>query len=205
MTAKTCRKCQQVHERCTAHNRRGGPCGGHPSAGFRVCRLHGAESPNAKAGAEKRLAEAQAVALAARWAIPVDANPVETILDQIKWSAGHVAFYRTQVDALNTKDMVWGQTKEKQGGEDWGATYEAQQSAWLVLYNQERERLVKFCSEAIRAGIEERRVRLAEQQGALVAEAIRAILGELHLTAEQQALVPEVVPRHLRLLAGGAQ
>ena len=57
---------------------------------------------------------------------------------------------------------------------------------------------------AIKAGVEERRVRLAESQGELVAGVIRAILSDLGLTVEQQALVGEVVPRHLRLLAGGA-
>jgi hypothetical protein len=60
---------------------------------------------------------------------------------------------------------------------------------------------VKVCSEAIRAGIEERRIRLAEQEGALVAQAIRAILADLNLTAEQQERVPEIVPRHLRALS----
>lgn len=203
MTTKACKKCGQVHERCTAHNRRGGPCGGHPALGFRVCRLHGAESPNAKAGAEKRLAEAKATALAARWAIPVATNPIEAILDQIKWSAGHVAFYRTQVDALDTGDMVWGQTKEKRGGEDWGSTYEAQQSAWLVLYNAERERLVKFCAEAIRAGIEERRVRLAEQQGEIIVRLVDGILAELGHDPHDPKTAT-IVERHLRLVEGEA-
>ena len=97
--------------------------------------------------------------------------------------------------------LVWGVTKKKTGGEDFGTTEEAAPNIWLKLYQQERAHLVKVCESAIRAGIEERRVRLAEEQGQLVAHAIRAILTDLGLTPEQQARVSEIVPRHLRALA----
>lgn len=60
------------------------------------------------------------------------------------------------------------------------------------------------CAAAIKAGVEERRGRLAEQHDELVAGAIRAILADLGLTPKQQVLASEVVPRHLRLLAGEA-
>jgi hypothetical protein len=98
---------------------------------------------------------------------------------------------------------VWGVTKKKTGGEDFGTTEEAVPNIWLKLYQAERAHLVSVCAQAIKAGIEERRIRLAESQGELVAHAIRAILADLGLSAEQQALVPEVVPRHLRLIASG--
>jgi hypothetical protein len=72
------------------------------------------------------------------------------------------------------------------------------------LEADERDRCANFATKAIAAGLAERQVRLAEQQGALVAGAVRAILGDLGLTAEQQALVADVVPRRLRELAGGS-
>jgi hypothetical protein len=96
--------------------------------------------------------------------------------------------------------LVWGRTKRKEGGEDWGETHEAGANAWLKLYQQERAHLVKVCSEAIRAGIEERRVKLAEAQGEQVAQAIRGILDDLRLTPEQISRVPDIVPKHLRAL-----
>jgi hypothetical protein len=49
-----------------------------------------------------------------------------------------------------------------------------------------------------------RRVRLAEQQGQLLSNAIRAILGDLNLTPDQQALVSTVVPNRLRELSASA-
>jgi len=96
--------------------------------------------------------------------------------------------------------------RKRKIGVDWGTTTteKATPSIWYELYSRERDRLIKVCSEAIRAGIEERKVQLAESQGALVAEAIRRILQDLGLSPEQESRVSEVVPRHLRALGGGS-
>jgi hypothetical protein len=66
----------------------------------------------------------------------------------------------------------------------------------------ERDRCARFAKLALDAGIAERQVRLAEAQGALVASAVQRILDALGLSAEQRALVPVVVPRELRAVAG---
>ena len=55
---------------------------------------------------------------------------------------------------------------------------------------------------AISAGIEERRVQLAEAQGQLVAEIFRRVFARLDLTPEQSARVPAVVSEELRRAAG---
>ena len=84
----------------------------------------------------------------------------------------------------------------------------------LELYECERRHLVAVTTAALSAGIEERRVQMAEQQGALVAGVIsRALSGilsrliELGLAEELRAQLPvmvgEVVPRELRALASG--
>jgi hypothetical protein len=71
------------------------------------------------------------------------------------------------------------------------------------MLQQASDRLASYAAAALKAGVEERRVRLAEQQGALVAQAIRNILDALHLTPAQLELVPTVVPAQLRLIGGG--
>jgi len=111
------------------------------------------------------------------------------------------------VQELKGDELVWGRTeyRDKIGGEDAGITNVEQAGAnvWYQLYLKEREHLAKVCSLALRAGIEERKVKLAESQGLLVADVIRRILGALGLTPAQQLLVPEIVPRELRALAAG--
>jgi hypothetical protein len=211
--------------------RAGKPCRQPAMDGQRVCRLHGGKSPRALAAAERRQQEAATLAAATTYGLAVDISPTDALLEEVRWTAGHVQWLRARVQELEKQQLVWGATKTKTeaaggmritfGGReaddedepglvDIGAVptsevvQEAAPSIWLDLYDRERRHLLAVCAAAIKAGVEERRVRLAEQQGELVAGAIRAILADLRLTAEQQARVAEVVPRHLRVLAGGA-
>ena len=54
-----CKKCGQVHKRCTAHNKAGGPCGQQAKRGTTVCRSHGANAPQTKRKAAERLEDAR--------------------------------------------------------------------------------------------------------------------------------------------------
>jgi len=216
--------------RCTAHKKsptgqKGERCKAWALKGQTVCRVHGGKAPQNLAAARRRQAEERAQEILETYGRPIETTPSEALLDEVKWSAGHVAWLRQRVQeiesqaapARNTSSddedddeggssgrshpLVWGVTRRKTGGDDWGRTEEAAPNIWLRLYQQERTHLVKVCEAAIRAGIEERKVRVAEQQGAQVAAVIRGVLAELRLTPEQQALVSDVVPRHLRALA----
>jgi hypothetical protein len=69
------------------------------------------------------------------------------------------------------------------------------------LEADERDRAANFATKAVAAGLAERQVHLAELQGAMIAGVIKAILGDLNLTPEQQAQAGKVVPQHLRLVA----
>src|SRR5690242_196271 len=199
--------------RCWSRTKKpgGGQCGANAMTGQNVCRYHGGSAPQSRKAGEKRAAEERVRRLVETYGRKIETTAAEALLEEVQWTAGHVAWLRERVQEIESEasevgtdrehPLVWGVTKEKSGGEDRGTTEEAAPSIWLKLYQQERAHLVKVCSEAIRAGIEERRVRLAEAQGALIAQAIRSILGELQLTPDQQARVPEIVPRHLRALA----
>lgn len=65
----------------------------------------------------------------------------------------------------------------------------------------ERDRCANFATKAVAAGLAERQVRLAEKQGAMIAQVIKAILDDLGLTADQQQRAPEIAARHLRSVA----
>ncbi len=191
--------------KCKARKRNGQPCGKWPRHGQQVCESHGGNSPRALAAAERRLQDEAAEQAVQTYGLPVDVSPTEALLDEVKWTAGHVAWLRQQVQAIERDALVWGKTEEvdKGAGEFVGVdvTHAAAPNVWLDLYYKERRHLLDVCKAAIQAGVEERRVRLAEQQGQLLASVIRAILDDLGLSAEQQAKVATVVPRHLRAVA----
>ena len=193
-------------------------------AGSEVCRVHGGRAPQVKAAAARRLA-AQAAEQAVRTlGLAVDISPTEALLEEVRWTAGHVAWLRSRVqelaeepthrrvsfdgedeDLLETPGqrgaLTWGTTKVKTGGDDAGTTQEAKPSIWYELYARERTHLIKVCDAAIRAGVEERRVRLAEQQGDLLALAIRQILDAFGLSGDPR--VATIVPGVLREIGAG--
>jgi hypothetical protein len=184
----------------------GEPCAQPLPPGAVACRWHGGASPAAKAAAARRVAMAEAQQMLQTYGRPADVDPTDALLEEVRWTAGHVGWLRDRVRELEPDALVWGMTEQvdQHATEFPGINTRraAVPNVWLELYRAERKHLVDVCRVAIAAGIEERRVRLAERQGALIVQAIQGILGELGLTAEQQSRVPEVVPRHLRLVAG---
>lgn len=203
------RRC--VHPYSLKHPTRAGErCRQIVMKGQTLCIAHGGRIRRNIVAAERRATEVRARQLVETYGRKIETTATDALLEEVQWTAGHVAWLRERVqeieaNAATVEDgehpLVWGTVRRKQGGEDWGETQEAAPSVWLKLYQAERAHLVKVCSEALRAGVEERRVKIAESQGALVAQVIRAILGDLDLTVEQQARIPDIVPRHLRALA----
>ncbi|CAN7194444.1 hypothetical protein [Knoellia sp. LjRoot47] len=198
-----CDKCGQPHPRCYGHNGRGLPCGLHPITGLRVCGKHGGSAPQSKTAAARNVEEAKAAKELARLGQKVDVHPAEALLDLVHWTAGEVAYWRQVVTAIadqDEADLTWGRTKTKEGGDDRGTTEEAKPHIAYVLLERASDRLASYAAAALKAGVDERRVQLAERQGDLVASVIRRILDRLNLDEAQQALVGTVVPEELRLL-----
>ena len=72
----------------------------------------------------------------------------------------------------------------------------------LTVYQAERKHLTDVCRVTIAAGIEERRVHLAEHLGGIIADVMAAVLDDLNLSDFQREAARVAVPRQLRLLAG---
>lgn len=197
--------------RCTATSKQTGEqCKNHPTPGLAVCRFHGGSTKAAKAKAERNLEAAKASKTVARLGLEVEVGPHEALLGEVRRAARMVVFYEERLTTLASADtsrLISGVTKITQTGNrpgDQTKVVETTPNVWLVLWNEERDRLARVAAAAIKLGIEERHVRVAEQQGAEIALLIRRILGRLELTEAQQLLVGTVVPEELRALASGA-
>lgn len=205
-----CPRCGTPHDphRCDGHAKSTGKqCSAWPIKGGRVCIKHGGKAPQVRASADRRLQVARAAEAVATFGLRREIDPRDALLEEVYRTAGAVDWLHQQVQALAAEDVVWGKTEEvdKQAGEFPGVDTRraAEVNLWVQLWQRERAHLVRVSKEAIGAGLEERRVRLAEQQGAMLAGVIKAILGDLDLSPEQQAKVATVVPMRLRAISGG--
>lgn len=193
---------------CGDHGHRskqtGEPCGRKVPLGAIACRYHGGASPQAKRKAEERR-ELLTIKTAVRtYGRPVNVDPAEALLDEVRWTAGHVAWLRDQVQQLESQTLVWGVADETDKGATefpgTDTTSKAMPSVWLDLYRQERKHLVDVCKVALAAGVEERRVQLAEQAGAQLAQVIRAVLADLGVADDPR--VPAALQRAIGTLTG---
>ena len=152
------------------------------------------------------IAEAAARKAVETYGLPRDISPTDALLEEVRYSAGHVAWLRAKVAGLEPDSLAWGKTEEvdKGASEFTGTdtTHAAAVNVWLQLYHQERKHLLDLVKTAISVGIEERRVRLEEAKGQVVAELIRRILGRLDLTDAQRDLSLQVIPEEFRRIIG---
>lgn len=68
---------------------------------------------------------------------------------------------------------------------------------WVHELDRAMRRAAHISAQAIKAGLEERQVRVAEQYGRTIIKLIDGVLGQLGLTVDQRALVPAAVRTQL--------
>lgn len=194
-------------EKCTAKSKQTGRrCKRDPAIGLDKCATHcGLSKAERDEVARRFLAEQKARKAVVTFGLPRDISAIDALMEEVRWTAGHVAWLREQVQALEAEALTWGvrEQSERNATEFAGTdtTYAAMPNIWLELYYRERKHLVEVTKAAIAAGIEERRVRLEEAKGQLVAEIIRRITGRLGLSAEQAAILPQIASEELRRAA----
>lgn len=194
--------------RCSAKRRNGEGCGAWAVKGATVCRMHGGSSPQARAAAARRVQEEKAAKAAQRLAQPIETDPSQALLDLVSSAAGEVAYWRNRVDEIQDRDekrLTSGLTKITEGKDRGGVTtlrtVETVAAIEYRMWTAAQDRLAQYATAALRAGVEERRVRIAEDQGALVAQVIRRILDRLDLSEWQAEMVGSIVPEELRALS----
>jgi hypothetical protein len=188
-----CPRCNLQHERCAAHRRDGRPCRSHPVDGADKCRLHLGKK------LEQHRQKVAAIKAVQTYGLPAEVDPHDALLEEVHRTAGHVRWLGQIVGELDQGDLVWGVAQEKTGGDDWGTTSKAAPNVWLELYHRERQHLVKVAKAAIDAGIDERRVQLAEEQGRVIVDVLRATLTDLGVDVTPD--VAATVGRHLRAVS----
>ena len=125
---------------------------------------------------------------------PRSIDPHSVLLEEIGRSAGIVGYYEGKLQEFRdwglTDEQIISQKTLKDGEKP---------SVWMELFNTEREHLVKTCIAAIKAGVAERKVQIAEQQGRMIAAMLFAFMHdpEIGLTPDQMLKAPGVIRRHM--------
>lgn len=188
---------------CTAHRRGSNKevgCRQEPIQGGNVCYYHGGRTAQVRASAAERLVREAAEKELHKFGIAVKVDPAEELLDLIAHTAGYVRFLRTRVDMIEHEDMVWGMSREKSGGEDFGTTYEAKPNVWIQMLEHWTDRHARLLVEALKLNLDERRVKLAEAQGNAMMRVLDGVLAELGHDPNNTHTAT-VVARHLKLVS----
>ena len=201
-------------QQCGAKTRRGTACKrqagwGTSHLGTGRCRRHGGASPQAELSGQLVIARHQAQVMGT----PLPIEPHEAILQCIAIAAGEVRYASERIAELELDEAAGSVVtthirplKLEKGADDSTSTVqEIRHEApalhiWIVTRRQAMDRLVQYSATALKAGVEERRVRVAETVGQALADAIRGVLTDLGVIDDPRA--PAVVRKHLTLVAG---
>lgn len=169
----------------------------HPGSGR--CKNHGGSTPNGKTAAAREVARHKLTMLG----VPLGTDWRLALRRQIAEANGNVAFLRQECQALGA-NLVGEVLSDARDGTLYATKEEAR--AIVRLYNEERDRLVKYCKVAADVGFAEAEIQLAKQQGALIATLVFEVLDGLALPAAKltaaRQLLGEAFRRHSPSLAG---
>lgn len=221
---ETCERCNEKHvdargrPTCLGHKRPSSatpqPCKALPIPGGTVCRVHGGVRQAQGAAIQAlRREEAALEAMNMLGIHDYDITPEEAILQVVRESAANVAFLRARVqEIIGMEDidsafhpLVWGISSESDTqatqfpGTD--TTKQAGAHVWYQMYQDALKMMLSAATMAQKAGIAERRVRLAEQSADVIVGRIRQVVNALNLTPEQVALADRVIPLQIAALA----
>lgn len=221
-----CEKCGKVHvtwtghPACAAHLKHTDPpqpCSRLPVKNKKVCRPHGGATPHSPAQLNKiALMEAQgAIADLMRDCDIPEQHPIDGLLEVVRVSGSMMRLLTVKVGELAEDPSVqeYLETNPKTGdislrrvaGEDafWGLTKDGEMAPhiYVQLLKLWTERYEKACSTALSAGIEERRIRLAEDTADAFFTALSKAVAVVGLNPELRAALNQAMAKELRVSA----
>jgi hypothetical protein len=149
------------------------------------------------------------------------ADPEQALLDLVSQSAGLVAWYGEEVSRLADQELPeqhpWRNRRDKpyaRGDFLFGPEIDVdkdgtehvvgeQLRGMVVLWNEERDRLSKYAKAALAAGIEKRRVEMAETQGEQISVVIVNVLMQMEMSQDQLQRARTLAATELRRLGTG--
>ena len=185
---------------CTAKSKQSGQRCKRPAIkGGTVCFVHGGAAPAVKAKAARNMEEIRARLSVELWGGRMDIHPAEALMELVQRKAMEAQYWRHRVHQIqqeNEADLTWGVTKEKSGGDDHGTTHEAKPHITLTLLHKAEADLAAYCAAALKAGVDEKLIQLAQSTAQQFQAVIALVLRDPRVTVHGS--VDEVVADALR-------
>src|SRR5205809_19002 len=132
----------------------------HPGVGR--CKFHLGNTPNMRKHAVKLQAEQEVSKARAKFGERIPVDPTEALLTTLQLSAGQLFWLQAALEDHEDKHDFTGQVL-------------------MRLWNDERDRVARISEAALRAGVQERAVRLQEKYGELIARFADHVLSDPEL------------------------
>lgn len=220
---RICEKCGKIHVTvhgtiaCKAHRAGTGltePCKKSPIAGADVCRTHGGALTKTKIAASERLAlmsaQGEIADLMRECDIP-EQHPIDGLLEVVRVSGSMMRLLTIKVGELREdpimrevlvegKDGSLSTVRVTDGDAFWGLDKDEQQvpSIYVQLLKVWTERYERACKTALEAGIEERRIQLAEDTSDVFFKALANAVAIAGLSPELRAALNTALASELR-------
>lgn len=177
----------------------------------KLCKAHGGTSPALLEATKKRRAFAAIRNELDSLGGTIEVDPAEAMITCVRESAWNVAFLRKLVEPL--KGGGEGPVVFEDDGEpriDHEGLTQVTSTSMRIdphilvkMYNEERDRLMRYSKLCADAGVEERKVRIAEAQGEWLVNTIDRVLDHLQLTEDQRIQLPAIMGRVVAELGSG--
>ena len=158
------RRGRPIKRQCSGHRKDGGRCRRPANRGATVCNSHGAAAPQVKAAALRRVAEAKAAAVLARWTPPGDGAVVDLTAQLAKVAARAGSMYDFLTDHLAAL-----------APEAWAVPGELT-VAKFAMWRQAQDDLRGLVTDLARLGVDHDDDRRAAEVGDWAADVIGAML-----------------------------
>lgn len=124
---------------------------------------------------------------------PLDIDPHTALLMEVQRTAGHVEWLRQLVNDIHEAQQ--GEAKKIDISLVQYTPMGIQPSVWIQMYQEERKHLIRVCEAAIKAGVAEKTVQIAQEQAQMLAMVLKGFLldNRMDFTPQQRILAPTVI------------
>lgn len=202
---------------CGADKRQGeGTCTrpagwGVPGVTAGPCKLHGGATRSHKRRSEQIMAEDALAQAVTTFGLEVECTAEDALLSALARSKGLVLFYQARVRNLPPDQLVYGSERVtrrrrpnlEEGGEviEDVTVAKSQVNVWVRLLQEAESHHLKVAAAVAGLGIEERRLRLAEEQGALFFDGMLRVLEAFGISPDDDR-IPLVIPAVMGEIVG---